>query len=82
MSVSIVAVNPFCKDLKVENITRGTDFTNSVTTHVPIRSFTLSVNLRLGNLKPKQRVAKAGNDDLIDRRDQNSKMNGVMMQGH
>ena len=82
LNVSIVAVNPFCKDLKIENITRGADFTNSVTTHVPIRSFTLSVSLRLGNLKPKQRVAKAGNDDLIDRRDQNSEMNGMMIQGN
>ena len=80
--MSIVAVNPFCKDLEVESITRGTDFTSSVTTYVPIRSFTLSVNLRLGNLKPKQRVAKAGNDDLIDRRDQNSEMNSMMMQGN
>ena len=80
MSVSVVAVNPFCKDLKIENITRGTDFSSSVTTHVPIRNFCISVNLRLGNLKPKQRAAKAGNDNLIDRRDPNDQMNGMMLQ--
>lgn len=80
LTVSLMTLNPFGGNLKIENRMRGTGFSSMTTTRVPLRSITLSINLRLGNLKPKQRAAKAGNDDLIDRQDPNSGVNSLMMQ--
>ena len=82
LTVSVVGVNPFGGDLKMESTTRGKDFTSATTTKIPMQSFTVSFSLRLGNLKPKQKGAQMKNEDLIDRVDTNSQVNGMMIQNN
>ena len=82
LTVSVVGVNPFGGDLKMESTSRGKDFTSTTTTKIPMQSFTVSFSLRLGNLKPKQKGAQMKNEDLIDRVDTNSQVNGMMIQNN
>ena len=79
LNISLNAINPFSRNIKMTSKTTGTDFTNRMRTSVQSRAFMVGFTLRLGNLKPKQKTAVASSTDIRDRESSSIPLNSIMM---
>ena len=81
LNISLNAINPFSRSMKITSETAGADFTNRMRTSVKSRAFMVGFTLRLGNLKPSQKKVAASSTDIRDREDSSLPLNSIMMTG-
>ena len=81
LNISLNAINPFSRSMKITSETTGTGFTNRMCTNAKVRAFTVGFTLRIGDLKPKQKVRTATQSDIRDRNDSNLPLNSILMNG-
>ncbi|MCQ2203055.1 MAG: TonB-dependent receptor [Bacteroidales bacterium] len=78
LNVSINAVSPFCKSMKMDSETIGHDFSTSSHTSINMRSIMASVTFQIGSLKQKNQRQKSYDSDLIDRADENANITDML----
>lgn len=79
LSLSVTAINPFLKSIKMDSDLSSTDFTQTTRCRMPLRSVMMGVSLRIGNLKPKQKTITAIESDVRDKQDENSQLNSIII---
>ncbi len=77
-SVGLNVLNPFSRDLHIENITQGQNSYQTMNIYYPLRSFGLNFSYKFGKLKFTEKK-KIKNDDI--KQDQNQQQGGGQMGG-
>lgn len=78
LNISLTAVNPFCRSVRMDTDVNGNGFTNRTHIRLPMRAFVVGISFRLGDLKPKQKVRTATESDIRDRQATDLPLNGLI----